>query len=200
LTGKLRIQAKAVTVEHHESMPFARVPAFYAALGALGTVDAHALQWTILTGARTDEVIGGEAKAPATWGEITDVDGNPTWIIPKTRMKGKQTHRVPLSAAAVALLGKRRADNVPLFKASSARALLDTLKANGGNGFTVHGFRASFQDWILATTAYGADLADMCIAHDTRGKVRKAYQRSDRLAERRPILLAWSEFLTTSAK
>ena len=183
-------------------MPFARVPAFYAALGALGTVDAHALQWTILTGARTDEVIGSKKKGgawkkpPATWGEITDIDGNPTWIIDGSRMKNTNTHRVPLSAAALALLGKRQADNVPLFKVSSADALLDTLKANGGNGFTVHGFRASFQEWILATTDYGADLADMCIAHDTRGNVRKAYQRSDRLEQRRPILQEWSDYLT----
>jgi integrase len=106
-------------------MPYAMVPAFYARLGALGTVDARALQWTILTGARASEAIGGEAKAPATWGEITKIDGQFTWVIDGSRMKGKQTHRVPSSAAAVALLGKRQADNVPLFKVSSADALIE---------------------------------------------------------------------------
>ena len=88
-------------------------------------------------------------------------------------------HRVPLSAAAVALLGKRQANDVPLFKVSSADALRDALKANGGNGFTVHGFGTSMQEWILATTAYGSDLADMCIHVDKRDSVRKAYQRGD---------------------
>jgi len=96
----------------------------------------------------------------------------------------------------VALLGKRQGDKVPLFAASSDGALLGTLKANGGNGFTVHGFRTSLQEWGLATTNYSADLLEMCIAHETGGKVRKAYQRKDRLEQRRPILQEWSDYLT----
>jgi hypothetical protein len=101
-----------------------------------------------------------------------------------------------LSGAAVALLGKRQADDVPLFKVSSADALRYTLKANGGNGCKVHGFRTSMQEWILATTAYGSDLADMCIHVDKRDSVRKAYQRGDQLEQRRPVLQEWSDFLT----
>jgi integrase len=195
-TGQLR-GIKAAAVEHHPEMPYRDVPAFYARLGALGTANAMALQFLILTGApRTSELIGAKHKAPATWGEITKVEGEPTWIIPGNRMKAKQIHRIPLSSAAVALLGKRKADNIPLFKTSSSDALLDTLKANGGNGFTVHGFRTSMQEWGLATTKYPADLIEMCIAHDKRGSVTKAYQRSDRLAERRPILQEWSDYLT----
>ena len=83
-------------------------------------------------------------------------------------------HRVPLTPQAVALLGERRADNVPLFKVSSANAMLYTLKANGGNGFTVHGFRTSFQEYVAAETNFPDDLADRCIAHERRSKVRKA--------------------------
>ena len=114
-----------------------------------------------------------------------------------SQIASASVHRVPLSAAAVALLGKRQANDVPLFKVSSADALRDALKANGGNGFTVHGFRTSMQEWGLATTKYApADLIEMCIAHDKRGSVTKAYQRSDRLAERRPILQEWSDYLT----
>jgi integrase len=192
-TGKLKDKAGAVAVEHHESLPYAQVPKFYASLP--DTVDANALRFLILTGMRTSEVIGGEAKAPATWSEITMVDGEPTWIIDGSRMKNGQTHRVPLSNAAATLLGdKRKADNVPLFKVSSMDALRDVLKANGGNGFTVHGFRASLQEW--GVPIYGADLMDTCIAHGaTGGKVRKAYQRGDRLTERRPILQGWSDFV-----
>jgi integrase len=77
--------------------------------------------------------------------------------------------------------------------------LLNTLKANGGNGFTVHGFRSSFSDWVIDETSYGADLADMCIAHLTRGKVRAAYQRSPQLAKRREIIAAWSDFVAGPA-
>jgi integrase len=206
-TGKLRLPGGSADQEHHEAMPYAQVPAFYTRLAELGTMDARALQWTILTGARTDEVIGADykgeiTKAPATWGEITEVDGLPTWIIPgglDGRMKGKKTHRVPLTAEALALLGERRADDVSLFKVSSANAMLGTLKAIDGNGYTVHGFRTSFSDWVIETTEYGSDLADMCIAHETRGKVRKAYQRSDLLEKRREIMLAWSKFCTSKA-
>jgi integrase len=75
-------------------------------------------------------------------------------------------------------------------------ALLSTLKANGGNGFTVHGMRSSFSDWVIETTNYGPDLADMCIAHLTKTKVRAAYQRSPQLEKRRDIFQEWSNFVT----
>jgi integrase len=154
-------------------------PGFYAGIAKLGSVDVRALQ---------------KHKPSATWGEITDVDGQPTWVIPKTRMKGRKMHRVPLTPQAVALLGERRADNVPLFKVSSANAMLYTLKANGGNGFTVHGFRTSFQEYVAAETNFPDDLADRCIAHERRSKVRKAYQREPK---RREIMVAWSDFATS---
>ncbi|UGA43759.1 integrase family protein [Bradyrhizobium quebecense] len=199
-TGKLRVVKVADEQEHHEAMPWRDVPAFYGRIAKLNSDDAHALRFTILTGARTDEVIGAEykgkeTKAPATWREIKEVDGVVTWVVPKDRMKGKRTHHVPLSPAAVSLLGKRRADDVPLFSVSSQNAMLDTLKTNDGNGFTVHGFRSSFSDWVIDATSYGADLADMCIAHLTRGKVRAAYQRSPQLEKRREIMAAWSDFV-----
>jgi integrase len=140
------------------------------------------------------ELIGAKYKAPATWGEIAKVEGEPTWIIGGSRMKAKKTYRIPLSSAAMGLLGKRQADNVPLFKATSEGALRATLKACDGNGYHVHGFRTSLQDW--GVPIYGAELMDMCIAHGaTGGKVRKAYQRGDRLSERRPILQKWSGFV-----
>jgi integrase len=190
-------------VEHHEAMPYRDVPTFYAGLSKVSGDDARALQWTILTGARTDEVIGAKkngkwSKLPATWGEIDEVDGKPTWIIPKERMKGNKRHRVPLTPQMVALLGKRRADDVFLFDASSANGMLNTLRANGGDEFTVHGMRTSFQEWVAAETNWPDDLADRCIAHETRGKVRKAYQRDDLLPKRREIMTAWSDFATGS--
>lgn len=186
-------------VDHHEAMPYSEVPAFYKRIAAIKDDDARALRFTILTGARTDEVIGAKrngkwTKQPATWGEIEDVDGKPTWAIPKTRMKGKKRHRVPLTPQMVSLLGKRRADNVPLFDVSSANGMLNTLKANGGNGFTVHGFRTSFSEWVAAETDYSDELADRCIAHERRTKVRRAYQRDDLLPKRREIMTGWSDF------
>jgi integrase len=200
-TGKLRLKTNGKSVEHHESMPYADVPGFYRRLGEVGSVDARALQFVILTGARTDEVIGAKRKAkwtkhPATWREIEEVDGLPVWVIPGERMKGGKQHRVPLSAETLVLLGERRADNTPLFKVSSANAMLNTLKANGGDGFTVHGFRTSFTEWAAHETDHPEDLADRCISHERRTKVRRAYQRSDLLDKRREIMTGWSDYVT----
>src|SRR5262249_31101063 len=94
------------------------------------------------------------------------------------------------------LLGERRADNTPLFKVSSANAMLNTLKANGGDGFTVHGFRTSFTEWAAHETNHPEDLADRCISHERRTKVRRAYQRSDLLDKRREIMTGWSDYVT----
>ena len=85
--------------------------------------------------------------------------------------------------------------SVPLFKVSSANGMLNTLKTNGGNGYTVHGFRTSFQEYVAAETTFPDDLADRCIAHEQRGKVRRAYQRDDLLPKRRLIMTAWSDFV-----
>jgi integrase len=206
-TGKLRLPGGGSgDVEHHEAMPYAQVPDFYARLAALGTVDARALQWTILTAARTDEVIGAEykgqiTKAPATWSEIADVDSLPTWIIPgglDGRMKGKKTHRVPLTPQMVALLGERRADDVALFDVSHSNAMLYLLKATGGDSFTVHGFRSSFEDWAAETTDFQHNLVKLCTAHDKRTKTDKAYQRSDLLEKRRLIMQEWSDYISKS--
>jgi integrase len=183
-------------VEHHASMPYAQVPAFYANLAKLKTDDAHALQWLILTGARSDEVVGAKHKVPATWGEIVLVDGLPVWAIDGSRMKARKVHRVPLTPQMVALLGPRRADGASLFKAANGRGMLSTLKANGGNGFSVQGFRSSFETWGAEMTDYPASLVKLCTAHDKRSKVDKAYQRSDLLKKRRDVMQDYSDFVT----
>jgi integrase len=110
-------------------------------------------------------------------------------------MKAKKTHRVPLTPQMLALLGERRADDVPLFEVSGANAMRDTLKSLDGNGYTVHGFRSSFEDWGAEATDYPRDLIKLCTAHDKRTKTDKAYQRSDLLEKRREIMQQWSDFV-----
>jgi integrase len=113
-------------------------------------------------------------------------------------MKAKKTHRVPLTPQMVALLGERRADDVPLFEISSLNALRETLKATeGGNGYTVHGFRSSLEDWAAETTNFPRDLVKLCTAHDKRTKTDRAYQRSDLLEKRREVMQAWTEFVAS---
>jgi hypothetical protein len=58
---------------------------------------------------------------------------------------------------------------------------------------------SSFSDWVIDETSYDADLADICIAHLPRGKVRAAYQRSPQLEKRRAIMLEWSDFVTRAS-
>jgi integrase len=167
----------------------------------------------ILTGARTDEVIGRKErgvwlKAPPTWSEIGEIEGKPVWTIPAWHedgesfrgMKGGKDHIMPLSPAALALLGERQANDVPLFKVRNQNALLDTLRAHHDD-YTVHGMRSSFSDWGIENR-YSRDLVDMCIAHGEERdtwvdeKTRKAYQRSELLALRREVMEKWSDFVT----
>jgi integrase len=184
------------TVKHHEAMPWCDVPAFYQRLSKLDSVDARALQFTILTTLRTSEVIGEKAKAPATWGEIGEEDGKPVWIVPAERMKASREHRVPLTPQMMKVLGKKQAPDVPLFKVSSQSAMLDTLRSLDGNGYKVHGFRASFETWGQEATNFPRDLVKLCTAHDKRSATDKAYQRSDLLEKRREIMTAWSDYVT----
>jgi integrase len=194
-TGKLRVRGSG-DENHYEAMPYRDVPNFYRQLIELGSEDARALQWTILTGARTDEVIGAKHKVPATWREIkVSEDGLPIWQIGGDRMKGKKAHFVPLTEAMIALLGERGADDAPLFKARNANALLSTVRLFDSK-HTVHGFRSSLSDFIVETTQYGEQFADMCIAHKTRGKITRAYVRSELLAKRRDVSERWSAFVT----
>ncbi|WFU58705.1 hypothetical protein QA639_14910 [Bradyrhizobium pachyrhizi] len=109
-------------------------------------------------------------------------------VISKDLMNGKRTHHVPLSPAAVSLLSKRGAADAPLFSVINQNAMLEALQSD-------EGFRFSFSDWVIDATSYGADLADMSIAHLTRGKVRAAYQRSPQLEKRRETMAAWSDFV-----
>jgi integrase len=195
-TGEIRERGGSDEVEHHAAMPYSKVPGFYTRLSEVGTADARALQWTILTGARTDEVIGGKYKAPATWGEIVEMDGLLTWVISADRMKATKVHRVPITPQMVSLLGERQADDVPLFEVSNSNAMLNTLKKLDDGDYTVHGFRSSFEDWAAETTDFPRDLVKLCTAHDKRTKVDKAYQRSDLLAKRREIMQAWSDYVS----
>jgi integrase len=198
LLNKIKLRRED-EVKHHPAMPGRDVPGFFKQLAALGTENAKALQFLILTGARTSEVIGGEAKEPATWREIeiAGEDGLPVWAVGKKRMKARRDHRFPLSSAAVALLGERKADTEPLFRTKGGKnALLNTLRSFEADDCDVHGFRASFETWATEKAGYPKDLVELCTSHDGRTRTQRAYQRSDLLEKRREIVQAWSEYLT----
>lgn len=183
--------------QHHPALPFADLPAFYADLQQREGVAAKALEWTILTAARTGETIG------AVWDEI-DFDAK-LWTVPGGRIKGGKEHRVPLSDRAIALLEKlpREDDNPYLFVGPkrggglSNMALSSVLKRMGRTDITVHGFRSCFRDWAAERTAYPNHVVEMALAHVVGNAVEAAYRRGDLLDKRRRLMNEWSRYATT---
>jgi integrase len=200
-TGKLlRVTDTAkANVQHHQSMDYKGVPGFYKRLSEVGSVNARALQFMILSGLRTDELIGAKykgkiTKPAATWGDITD---ELVLFRPGKVMKAKKDHSVPLTPAMIKLLGKPGKPDAALFKVSSQSAMLDTLREITGNGDKVHGFRTSFTAWGDNETNYPKWLVQLCIAHDTRSATERAYSRTDVLERRRKIMTAWSDYVNS---
>jgi integrase len=180
-----------------QSMTYTDVPAFYKRLAQLGTEEARALQFVILSGVRVSEIVGTKErlrrKPAATWGEIT---GNELFR-PARVMKIKQDFTVALTPAMLKLLGKKRqADDVPLFNTNSGK-MLDTLRKITGNGDTTHGFRTSLVAWGLKVKNYPDDLLQHCIAHETRSVSDRSYSRGDLLENRRPVMEAWSDYVNS---
>jgi integrase len=179
--------------KHHAAMPYAELPAFMALLRDRESVSARALEFTILTAARTNEAIG------ARWDEIDDTG---VWVIPAIRMKAKRDHRVPLCDRALAILrGLNKSPGTDFIfpgakpgAALSNMAMLELLRGAAGNGFTVHGFRSAFSDWARDRTAYPRDLIEMALAHVIKDKSEAAYRRGDALDKRRRLMTEWARF------
>jgi integrase len=187
-------QSKIARVRHHPSLPYAEAAALLAKVRAQQGVSALALEFLILTAARTGEVLG------ATWDEI-DLDRG-VWTVPATRMKAGREHRVPLSAPVLAILrrlqGLRRGAYVfPGAKAGkqlSRMALLMVLRRLGRGDLTAHGFRSTFRMWAAEQTNIPREVAEQALAHSLPDKVEAAYQRSDLFEKRRKLMDAWAAY------
>jgi integrase len=189
---------KARSVVHHPALPWQEAGAFMVKLRVEDGVAAMALQFTILTAARTGEVIG------ATWGEI-DLQ-KAVWIVPGARMKAGREHRVPLSPAALTLLttaAALRTDPSPdayVFPASrpekplSAMAMSMLLRRMDRANLTVHGFRSSFRDWAAEATGVAREVAEAALAHSLADRVEAAYRRSDLFEKRRRLMDDWAAY------
>ena len=149
-------KGKIQKTEHHSAMPFTEVPAFMVELRAHNSLTARALEYCILTAARSGEVLG------ATWGEI-DLAAK-TWTIPAGRMKAEKEHRVPLPARALEILAALPREGGRLFPLTHT-AMLELLRRMGRDSATVHGFRSSFRDWAAERTLYPNHVAEAALAH-----------------------------------
>jgi integrase len=195
LENLLPRRSRVAPVEHFAALPYAEISGLMAELRQQEGVAPRALEFAILTAARTGEVIG------ATWDEINLAER--LWIVPASRMKSGKEHRVPLSDAAMAVVETmaecRQGDH--LFpgrhrgKSIHDRTLLDVLKAMGRAGVSVHGFRSSFRDWAAERTSFPAEIAEMALAHRVGSAVEQAYRRSDQFAKRRQLAQAWARYI-----
>jgi integrase len=195
----LPARGKVRKVEHHAALPYAELPSFLVALREQDGIAARALEFAILTAARTGEAIG------ARWGEINLLDK--VWTVPANRMKAGKEHRVPLCPRVLAILEEmqvhRSADDGFVFpggkpgKPLSNMAFLMLLRRMDRDDLTAHGFRSSFRDWAAERTNFPAEVAEMALAHTVSDKTVAAYNRSDLFDRRRRLMQQWATFCTT---
>jgi integrase len=185
----LAAPGKVRRVEHRPAMPHASIPAFMAQLRIRESIDARALEFCILTAARSAEVLGARRQE-------FNLD-NATWTIPAERMKGGTEHRVPLSPAALQIMSAK-SDSKLVFDVGdqSGRALYKELKRLGIDA-SVHGFRSTFRDWAAEQTTFPNHVIEQALAHSI-GKVEAAYRRSDLFEKRRELMNAWARFCTNA--
>ena len=191
----LPARAKVRAVKHHAAVDWREAPGFMAALRERDGMGARALEFAILTAARSGEV------REARWSEIDLTRA--LWTLPAARMKGGREHRVPLSDAALAVLeaqAKLRDDSGLVFHGHrpgvpmSDMTLTAVLRRMGRGDLTAHGFRSSFRDWV-ADNGKPADLAEAALAHAIGDKTVAAYHRSDLFDPRRRLMADWADYL-----
>lgn len=182
--GKIR------KVRHHAALPYAEMPSFMALLRGRQGVSAYALEFVILTAARTGEVLR------ARWDEVSFKEG--LWLVPAERMKAGRDHRVPLSERAIEIMRKLDCvrTNEFLFPGGSRGALsnmaLLMLLRDLRPGVTTHGFRSTFKDWCADCTNVPNFVSEAALAHVVADRVEAAYRRTELLEKRRQLMEAWS--------
>ncbi|BCH12108.1 integrase [Mesorhizobium sp. 131-3-5] len=187
---------------HHSAMPYGDVPAFVKRLRASDAMSAKAMDFLILTAARSGEVLGMK------WGEV-DLQEK-LWTVPAARMKARKVHRVPLTDAAMAILKplseasvsdyvfpgeSKRGLSVPL----SVMAMTMQMRRMEVGQYTPHGFRSAFRDWAGDQTSFPREVVEAALAHKVGDAVENAYRRSDALEKRRKLMAAWANYLNAPA-
>lgn len=190
---KKGLAAQTDEVEHHAALPDTDLPAFMAELRASEDVAARALEFTVLTAARTGEVIG------ATWREINISDK--LWTIPKERMKAKREHIVPLSPRALEILKRMQRDKedpdafvFPGRKAGEPLSNMTFLMImrRARPGYVPHGLRSTFSDWAGESTSFDRQTIEFALAHGISDKTEAAYRRKTALEKRARLMELWA--------
>ncbi|MET4161955.1 integrase [Marinobacterium sp. MBR-111] len=189
--------SKIRKVKHHKALPWQDVPGFMVDLRQREGMAARALEFVILTAARSGEV------RHATWDEI-DLAAK-VWTVPADRMKAHKDHRVPLSDAVLELLQRtpRMEGSNLLFTAPRGNALSDmsisAVCRRMEVDATPHGFRSCFKDWARSRTAYPDEVSELALAHVNSDATRAAYARDELLPQRARMMADWAKFLSEPA-
>lgn len=191
---KLLPKRQKLTRGHHAAMPYENVPAFVRELRTRDAVGAFALEFTILTAARTGEVLG------AKWSEF-DLEKK-VWTIPANRMKAAREHRVPLTPRLAEILkalteiaeGEFVFPGVNPKKQISGMSMTMVLRRMKREDVTVHGFRSAFRDWAAECTPFPNEVCEAALAHTIQNRTEAAYRRGDLFEKRRQLMELWATF------
>jgi integrase len=194
-------RSKVKRVRHHPALPYDDIPAFAAELREREEQSARALEFLVLTAARTEAVIGAL---------LSEVDfDEKVWTVPPDRAATKivgedpKPRRVPLSDRAIKLLKSlpREENNPYLFnggiagKPLSNMAMLELMREIRP-GFVPHGLRSTFKDWCAETTNYPNEVSEAALWHAVADKVEAAYRRGDLFEKRRRPMAEWAKYCT----
>ena len=175
--------------QHFAALPFDQLPTFIKELRNNASLAARALEFCILTAARSSEVTG------ATWDEI---DFNTvTWTIPAERMKAEEEHLIPLSDRAVEILKALPSREGRLFPIGHS-AMWKIVKDMVDHDYTVHGFRSTFRDWAGDRTAYPHEVIEFALAHRIPDKASAAYRLYRALDKRRRLMGEWARYCSST--
>ncbi len=181
-------------VSNMRAIPYQDIPEAMLKIQSVKTksrATPDALIFMILTASRRDET------RLATWDEI-DMEAR-IWTIPAKRMKAGCEHRVPLSEQAIEVLERQSTSEGLIFSRRRGKPLginsaLDLLQRLGINS-TVHGFRSCFRSWSEDMTDASHTAKEMALAHKVGTTVEQAYQRSDVLDLRTPLMQKWADYI-----
>lgn len=188
--------SKIAKVKHQPALPYQQIHAFVQELRQKKGIGPKALEFLILTGARSGEVLG------AKWDEF-DLAAS-VWTIPAERMKAGREHRIPLSARAIAIIKTMLAGKQCEYvftgptgkRGMSNGALLAVIKGMPAYaGYVPHGFRSTFRDWASETTGFANETLELALAHTIKDKAEAAYRRQDQLPKRAKLMEQWAAYV-----
>ena len=197
--GELLPRAQKIKkVEHHAAIHHTQVHEFVMALRDMHGIAPLALEFMLLTAARTGEVVGSR------WDEI-DITNN-VWTVPAERMKAGREHRVPLCSRSIEILKTMMAArlNEYVFPGHSIQknphlstgAFLAVFKRLPKfKGYTPHGLRSCFRDWASERTQFQNETLELALAHTIKNKAEAAYRRQDQLEKRAKLMQQWQAYV-----